>query len=261
MQAILIGLILAFGCFSDRGMGDPMIKRPLVMAALVGLVLGDLETGIKMGAALELVFLGITSIGGTMPSDALTGSVLGATFAIITNSTTEVALALAVPIALVAQIMRNVFEMGLAYMTPLIDKYIEQGKEKQVFAIHFGGMFALSLFYFIIGYLGIALGSNAMQGIVDAIPDKIMAALTAISMILPALGIALLMNMVWEKKTAVFLLLGFILVGYFELPLMALALIGTVIAVVIALQDMDKTKSAAVTVTQNVSMEEDFFND
>ncbi|MGN0268094.1 MAG: PTS mannose/fructose/sorbose/N-acetylgalactosamine transporter subunit IIC [Lachnospiraceae bacterium] len=217
-----------------------------------------------MGAALELVFLGITSIGGTMPSDALTGSVLGSAFAIITNSTTEVALALAIPSALISQLMRNVFEMGLAYLLPLVDKYIAQGKERKVFAIHFGSIFAMSLFYFIIGFLGIALGSNTMQAVVDAIPDRVMAALTAVSMLLPALGIALLMKMVWEKKTAVFLLLGFVLVGYFDLPLMALALIGIVIAVVIALQDMEQTKNVNVMVSganQELSVEEDFFND
>ncbi len=38
--------------------GSTMWNRPIVVAPLVGLALGDLDTGIKLGATLELVFMG-----------------------------------------------------------------------------------------------------------------------------------------------------------------------------------------------------------
>lgn len=263
MTALLVGLVMAFGIFSDNGLGDPMIKRPLVMAALTGLVLGDLQTGIKMGAELELVFLGITNIGGTVPSDAMTGSILGTAFAIITGSGSEVALALAVPIGLLAVLLRNLYQMSLSSFMPKVDQWIDEGKDKKVVHFHYTACAGIVILHFLIGYMGIAFGSDAVQKLVNAIPKSVSNGLTAISMVLPALGIALLLNMVWDKKTAIFLILGFVLVGYMDLPLIALALLGAVVAVVMAMQEIDAKNRVVAVSAENVEMsdEEDFFND
>ncbi|MFR7798693.1 MAG: PTS sugar transporter subunit IIC, partial [Collinsella sp.] len=51
-QAILIGLIAAFGKF-DCQLGTLYAFRPIVLCPLVGLVLGDLQTGLAVGASLE----------------------------------------------------------------------------------------------------------------------------------------------------------------------------------------------------------------
>ena len=53
-QAILIGLIAAFGKF-DYQLGTLYAFRPIVLCPLVGLVLGDLQSGLAIGASLELL--------------------------------------------------------------------------------------------------------------------------------------------------------------------------------------------------------------
>ena len=63
-QAILIGLIAAFGKF-DCQLGTLYAFRPIVLCPLVGLVLGDLQSGLAIGASLELLFMGSISIGAT----------------------------------------------------------------------------------------------------------------------------------------------------------------------------------------------------
>ena len=40
------------------------LNRPIVVAPLVGLLLGDFQTGIIMGASLEAIFMGISAVGG-----------------------------------------------------------------------------------------------------------------------------------------------------------------------------------------------------
>ena len=65
-QAILIGLIAAFGKF-DCQLGTLYAFRPIVLCPLVGLVLGDLQTGLAIGASLELLFMGSISIGAYVP--------------------------------------------------------------------------------------------------------------------------------------------------------------------------------------------------
>lgn len=74
-QAILIGLIAAFGKF-DYQLGTLYAFRPIVLCPLVGLVLGDLQSGLAIGASLELLFMGSISIGAYVPPDETIGGVL-----------------------------------------------------------------------------------------------------------------------------------------------------------------------------------------
>ena len=56
-------------------------------------------------------------------------------------------------------------------------------------------------------------------------------------------------------------LLGFILVAYLDLPLIAIAVLGTIIAVVTAQRDMQlkNNQAAPVAAVEKMSEEEDFF--
>ena len=97
-QAILIGLIAAFGKF-DFQLGTLYAFRPIVLCPLVGLVLGDLQSGLAIGASLELLFMGSISIGAYVPPDETIGGVLACAFAIQLGQSTEAAIALAMPIS------------------------------------------------------------------------------------------------------------------------------------------------------------------
>jgi len=72
--------------------------RPIVVAPITGLFLGDFRTGIIMGASLESIFMGISAIGGSIPADALTSSIVAVAFTILTGASIESGLAIAMPI-------------------------------------------------------------------------------------------------------------------------------------------------------------------
>ena len=67
----------------DNYMSWQTCSRPIVVAPLVGLLLGDLHTGIVMGASLEAIFMGISAIGGVVAADALTGTILSVAYVIL----------------------------------------------------------------------------------------------------------------------------------------------------------------------------------
>lgn len=263
-EALLIGLLMFLGMLTDTGLGDPMIKRPLVMGALTGLVLGDLQAGIVTGASLEVIFLGITSIGGALPSDSFTGSIFGTAFAILSGEGIEVAMALAVPISLLATTITTIVNIGFAAMMPQVDKFNEEGNQKGVAAIHLACMILKPLAFGIVGFLGIMLGAEAVSTFIESIPEVIMNGLTVAGQALPALGMAMLLNMLWDKQIAAFLVLGFVLYAYLELPLIAICLVGLVIAVYTSFKDMqlnNMAKMQSVSAAVSNSDEEDFFND
>ena len=61
-QAILLGLVAMLGN-AEYLFGTSLLSRPLVMGTLTGIVLGDVQTGVTLGATLELAFMGAFSIG------------------------------------------------------------------------------------------------------------------------------------------------------------------------------------------------------
>mgnify|MGYP000364911661 CR=1 FL=1 len=107
VQAILVGLVGAFGCL-DYQLGTLYAFRPIVLCPLVGLVLGDLQTGLAVGASLELLFMGSISIGAYVPPNETVGGVLACAFAIQLGQGTETAIALAMPIAVLSLTIGNI---------------------------------------------------------------------------------------------------------------------------------------------------------
>ena len=62
LQAFALGII-AFIAGLDMFNGLTHMHRPVVLGPLVGLVLGDLHTGILTGGTLELVWMGLAPEG------------------------------------------------------------------------------------------------------------------------------------------------------------------------------------------------------
>lgn len=76
VQAVLIGFIAMFVTF-EWMLGTNLGSRPIITGVLVGLVMGDLKTGIILGATLEMVFIGSITLGAAVPPDVITGGILG----------------------------------------------------------------------------------------------------------------------------------------------------------------------------------------
>lgn len=108
INALIVGSILFLLWFFEKALGTPMVIRPLVVSFCIGLGLGDPLNGVLIGATLELVFMGAIQIGGSVPPDVLVGAGLGTAFALITGSGPEIALTLALPIAILAQSIKVV---------------------------------------------------------------------------------------------------------------------------------------------------------
>src|SRR5690625_1055020 len=173
-KAILIGLVAGIGILDGRIFGVMMMERPLFTGTLVGLVLGDLQTGVLIGAQLELIWMGIAGIGASTPPDVVTGGVLGTAFAIMSGQGAEVALALAVPIAVLAQSLGVLVRVVNSYFTHLADKYAKEVNYKGYAFAMWTPVFLFFLSTFIPSFLAIMIGSTRVEGLINAIPQSIM---------------------------------------------------------------------------------------
>lgn len=87
VKTLLIALVSFIG-FLECGVGNSMIQRPIVMGPLVGLVLGDVNAGLAVGATLELAFMGNVTIGAALPPEITAGGILGTALAIVSGNGT-----------------------------------------------------------------------------------------------------------------------------------------------------------------------------
>lgn len=63
--------------------------------------------------------------------------------------------------------------------------------------------------------------------------------LTVCGNLLPAVGMAMLLKLLWNNKICVYFFLGFVLVAYLKLPLIALAALGVIAALLVAQRDLE----------------------
>jgi len=235
LQAILLGLISMLGN-AEYLLGTSCLSRPLVMGALTGIVMGDIPTGVVLGATLELAFMGAFSIGASIPPEMISGTVLGTAFAISTGSGAETALTLAIPIASLVLVFKN---LGMVFILPAFvhkaDDYAEKGDLKGVSRMHYlGGFFGVNLIIGVVVAISFYVGSPAVQALLAVIPEWVQNGLQIAMGLLPAIGFGLLMQMIINKEVAPFFMLGYALSVYLNIPVTGIAIFGCIIAIVLA---------------------------
>jgi fructoselysine and glucoselysine-specific PTS system IID component len=226
---LLITLIIVFGHCEDF-LGTTLLSRPLVLGPLVGLALGDLHQGILIGAALELIFMGNIKVGAAIPPDVVTGGVLGTAFAILSGKGAAIALALAVPISILAEMLLSALFVFRSTFNKLFAVYAEEGNYRKVQRLHLLSGALKPLLMGLIGWLSLQLGAGVMKSVLDHIPGWVNAGLQVAGNVLPALGFALLMNLLFHKKVAPYFFLGFVLAAWMKLPVIAIGALGVIIA-------------------------------
>jgi fructoselysine/glucoselysine PTS system EIID component len=226
---LFITLIIVFGHCEDF-LGTTLLSRPLVLGPLVGLALGDLHQGILIGASLELIFMGNIKVGAAIPPDVVTGGVLGTAFAILSGKGAAIALALAVPISILAEMLLSALFVFRSTFNKLFAAYAEEGNYRKVQQLHLLSGILKPLLMGLIGWLSLQLGAGAMKSVLDHIPGWVNAGLQVAGNVLPALGFALLMNLLFHKKVAPYFFLGFVLAAWMKLPMIAIGALGVIIA-------------------------------
>lgn len=253
MQTILVGLVALIG-YLDHFTGKSMIQRPVVMGPLVGLVLGDLPTGLAVGGTLELAFMGNVAIGAAIPPEITAGGILGTAFAITSGSGADVAVALAVPIATLALFAKNLFYLIIRpQLLHVSDRYAAAGNLQGTVMMHHASYWSYVVTMTLIVAVSFYVGSPVIEGIIAAIPQFVMDGISIASGILPALGFAMLANMLINDAIAPFYFLGFLLSAYLNIPVLGIALMGTLLVLLMLRGEGGSSTSATA-----AEAEEDF---
>ncbi len=264
-SALLVALVMFFAKTADHTLGQPLVERPLICGAMVGLVLGDFQQGIIIGATLELIFLGTITIGGSVPADLAVGSVLATAFTILTKAEPPVAVALALPISLLAVFVYQVLKLVYTGLVEKYDALLEEGRIRAALGLVLGMTFFYGVPFAAIAFFGVLFGTDVIRSLVESIPDTVMRGMTAVGGVLPALGFAILLKALWNRNIAAFFFIGFAMTAYLKLPIIGIAIIAASVAVYLCLNEFNQLKAnkqkAATTAPASVDDKDGFFND
>lgn len=202
-NAIIVGFVLALAKFLDW-FCQTQLSRPIFIVALLGALLGHPQEGIVLAAQLELVFIGNVSLGGVMPSDITMGSIFGAAFALLLGEDLATAVTLALPLAALGTLLYSSMKIVVTSIVPKFEKLIENRNIKGFKRLWIIQFIVFHLCYFVLGFVCIYLGTDAVSAFINAIPDWVQKSMTVASTMLPALGLALLLKTLWQKETCAY---------------------------------------------------------
>lgn len=230
-DALLIALLAGIAGV-DLFNGLTHIHRPIVIGPIVGLILGDVKTGLLVGGTLELVWMGMVPLAGAQPPNVVIGSIIGTTFAIMTHADPKVAIGIAVPFSIAVQ---GCITLLFTLYSPMMHKCDEMVKNlnwRGIERVNYFGILILFLFYFIVAFLPIYFGAEAASAMVQKAPQWLLDGLAVAGGMMPAIGFSLLMKIMMKKTYVAYFILGFISVTFLHMPIIAVALGAFAIALI-----------------------------
>lgn len=242
VSAILVALLAACGQWWFFGPITKCLVYPLTTGTLVGVFMGDPMTGMIAGASIQLIYLGWISAGGTMPSNTIVAGIFGTAMTILSGADPTMAVTFAIPFSMLGLLLNQIYMTVNAAWIHRADKILEKGNITGVRLMNFVPSFFMAfLLYGVPAFAMVMFGSQWAESMLSAVPESVISALQVVGGIMPALGIAMLLNYLGKKKLIPWFFGGFFLTEYAKLDLTAISIFSAVIAIILYL-NQEKTE-------------------
>lgn len=238
ISAILVALLATLGQWWFFGPVTKCLVYPLTTGLLTGILMGDPMTGMVAGASIQLIYLGWISAGGTMPSNTIVAGIFGTAMTILSGADPSMAVTFAIPFSMFGLLLNQIYMTVNSFWIHKADDMLEKGNIRGVRLMNFVPSFFMALIlYGIPAFALVMSGKSWGTALINAIPDSLVSALQVVGGIMPALGIAMLLNYLGKKKLVPFYFVGFFLTVYLKLDTMAIAVFASLIAIIMFFND------------------------
>lgn len=232
IESILLGLVAFLAAIDEYTFGASMMGRPLFTGPLVGMILGDIETGIVIGATLEAMFMGSIMVGSATPPEVYASSVLGTAIAIQSGQGVGTAVALALPLSIFLQMWRNfAYAMPITFFNNRIEEALEQQNFSKAQWYHYTALpLIVGVPSGILVFAATYFGTDTINRIIESVPQVILDSFDVAAGVLSCVGLALLIRMMGNKTMLPYLFLGFVGVMYLKMDVIGVAVVGLCLA-------------------------------
>lgn len=262
MQIGAIQLVLIFIMASISGMGSVLDEwqthRPLVACTMIGLILGDIKTGIIIGGTLELIALGWMNIGAALAPDAALASIISTILVIAGGQSVNEGIAIAIPIAAAGQVLTIFARTITVGFQHKADTYAKQGNLRGIDMMHLGALGIQALRVAIPAVIVAAsVGTGTVQGMLNAIPEWLTQGLAIGGGFIVVVGYAMVINLMGAKYLMPFFFLGFVVAAFTNFNLVGLGVLGVVTAMVYIQLNPKYQKTVAVVASGSDDLDDD----
>lgn len=208
---------------------------------VVGIVFGKIAEAMMITAAIQLIYMGVFSPGGQMPSEPAIAAAIAVPVALLGDMKAEAAIAVAVPVGLLGSYLYQFrFFVNTFIMQKFTDKYAKEANDKMlsvsIIVIPILVAFIIFVpFMFISLYYGAPVIANVVASSSGSIVFHI---LEVIGGGLAAIGIAVTIYVIGKKNYIAFFLLAYfvaVVLKSLNVTMITYAIIGSIIAFIFVL--------------------------
>lgn len=218
----------------------------ITACVFTGIVVGNINYGLIVGGTLQMTQLGVGTYGGAsipnITSSGMIATALGASSGadpIVMASSIGIALAaLFTQLDILARFSNTAFQH-------IADKYVETQNTKGIALMNTLGIIPWGLSRGLPVFILLVAGQGVVDTLIKIIPAFLMNGFKFAGGLLPVVGFAILMRYLPVMKKPQFLILGFVLAAYMSLPILGIALVGAV-AALITYQNATAKQASAV---------------
>lgn len=247
LQAALVALLYwismgrAFYFFSFA------FRKPVVLGVMIGLVYGDVPTGLLIGANIQLMYMGGIEAGGNIPSDQALAACIAIPAAIVSGLDAGTAVAIAVPFGVLGVLINNIRRTVNSFYNTEGDKLVQEGKYDTLSKFSFLLPWLTNgVLYMVPVFIATLVGPAVVQAFIDVVPTWLMNGLSNAGNMLPALGFALTLVVMGKRHYLPFAVLGFFLYELMGFSMLTGAVIGLCFALIVSLFVQHNEEEAAL---------------
>ena len=228
--SMILVVVIAFFAGLEGILDEFQFHQPLVACTLIGLVTGHLEAGIILGGSLQMIALGWANIGAAVAPDAALASVAAAIIMVkggdFTHNGIGVATATAIPLAVAGLFLTMLVRTASVALIHGADAAAKEGNIAAVERTHLVALFLQGIRIAIPAALLLAVPTSAVQSVLNAMPAWLSGGMAVGGGMVVAVGYAMVINMIANKETWAFLILGFCVAALTEITLISLGAIA-----------------------------------
>lgn len=235
ISIVQIILVIIFACYlvwDGMNLQLTVCGTKVIAGFVVGLILGDPTTGLAVGATLELMSLGVAALGGASVPDYPLGAMMGTIVAIMADKGASYGLMVGLPFSLLAIQLDVLVRTFTVFFVHRAEKCAERLEFKKMNLWLWNGYTLWYLKYALPLVILFIIGPQHMSSFMDAIPEWLINGFTVAGGMLPVVGIAILMRFMNAKNYLAYLLIGFGLASFLDVPMIGIAIFGVALGII-----------------------------
>ncbi|CUU47734.1 MULTISPECIES: PTS mannose/fructose/sorbose/N-acetylgalactosamine transporter subunit IIC [Clostridium] len=268
LQSFLIALWVGAVMSRWFGGGASLTLRfsPLMTGLIVGIVMGNVGQAMIVTAALQLIYMGVFSPGGSMPQEPSIAAAIAVPVALLGNLQPEAAIAVAVPVGLLGSYLYQFRFFINTFLGKYTDKAVEDLNDgaikRSIILLPTIASFAL---FVPLVFVALYFGAPIIADVINALKGSyIIHILEVVGGGLAAIGIATTVYVIGRKDYLAFFFLAYFMsvsLKSLNITMVTYAVFGLLIALIFSMSQKGKNVPSTNVAKGTETLDEDDYDD